>query len=197
MKIPKSVPESKKYVIWAFPALLAYGAFLLTRAGGVGRCGVALAMLVVFTGWSSFAIINEHIYNDLLLVIDLALLSQYVALLTYLAQIDAARLSGKDVAAWAVSASIFALYAAWDFAALIASNTRHMATANHLKRFGWICTGIAILCTVGAYVTSTIVAGSNRPDAKSWIQWGLLGLWLGVIIWWHGGRVWAAVKGDE
>ena len=199
MRVPKSVQESQRYVAWGFPVLLGYGAVVLTTASTHGRIAIVVSMAVIFTGWLSFGLVGESLYNDLLLVIDLALLVQYFAMLHASSALNASQSGVADVSLWAASASVFALYAAWDFAALLARDTRAVATALHLRRFGFICVAIAVLTGVAG----TVII--DHDPGATWLSLSrsavsrcvLLAIWGGVLIWWHWGRVRAALRDSE
>lgn len=195
MRLPKSIPESQKYVTWAFPIMLGFGIASLIDTSWQGRVAVIVGMVVVFTGWSSFAMIAEHNYNDLLLVCDLGLITTYVLLLCYGRTLNS-MLGPSDLAIWTASAATFGFYSFWDFSALLGHDTKAMATSAHLRKFGLICAGLAIPFAVGAVVVNQELASTSKavgslPTTVS--RSVLLSLWILILCWWHYGRVVAAL----
>jgi threonine/homoserine efflux transporter RhtA len=194
MRLPKSVPESQKYVTWAFPITLGFGIAALIDANWQGRIAVIVGMCIVFTGWSSFAMIEERSYNDLLLVCDLALITTYVLLLYYGKTLPL-KLGSSDLGLWTTSAATFGLYSIWDFAALIGRDTRALASSAHLRKFGFICAALAAPFAIGAIIVNQQISSTESADADVTISLrvAILILWTLILCWWHYGRVVAAL----
>ena len=191
MKLPKSVEKSQKYLTPAFPLILAYGAVQAVWATPSGRVALGVCFLVVFTGWLSFGLIGEGLYNDLLLFCDLGLIAAYIMATGFAGALGVR--AGSDVGLWAISSMIFVLYSLWDVSALIGRDTRAIATATHLRRFAKVCGVIGLLFGVGVSVLVTADRGGQQALVESIGRPLLLVSWIGILIWWHWGWIAAAL----
>lgn len=192
LALPKSVPESQKYMTWAFPVLIAYGAVGLAQATTTARVGLVFGIGIVFTGWSSFAVVREDDYNDLLLVCDIALVTTYLLFLYYTRGLGAT-LSANDVGIWVTSTAIFGFYALWDFSAFLSRDTKALASALHLKKFGWICIALSIPFAAGSMINSHLADTSASALSIKVSRSVLFAMWVGVLFYWHRGRIIAAI----
>lgn len=89
---------------------------------------------------------------------------------------------------------IFALYSLWDISALVGRDTRAIATATHLRRFAKVCGAICLLFGVGVSVLITADLGGNQALVESIGRPLLLASWIGILTWWHWGRIAAALR---
>jgi hypothetical protein len=142
------------------------------------------------TGWQSFGVIAEDVYNDVLLVVDLALLASYWLFLYYASIFSSSR-GQLDSTLYIISGMIFMLYAVWDIVALTGSDTSAKATAQHLAKFARITFGIAL-----SFFVLGVVASHSSPD-NSALTWSRLlagAIWMLVIGWWQFSRMSAAKR---
>lgn len=182
---------------WAFPVLIGYGAVTLATSDWPGRLGVAVALLVVFTGWTSFGLIAEKAYNDLLLLVDLGLLSCYF-LLIFNATNLGSELGGADAALWIVSGAVFVLYAIWDLVALAGRDTQAQATAAQLKRFAVVTGLISVFFFIGSALVGVAAEKSPSNSLVVGVARGLLlAVWILIIGWWIFGKINAALEESQ
>lgn len=197
MRLPRSIKGPQRYLIWAFPLLLAYGAVKLPGARTDAKVAVVVLMFAVFTGWLSDPVLPEELYNDALLLIDVALLVVYWLLLYNAARWGYA--SGQhELATWYLSGLAFALYAAWDGIALLMNQFgQEWATTRHLRRFAIVTGAIACVFFAGGAIADrpwrAIAAAPDKAVASHWLDSALLVIWALVLLWWHWSRVRAAI----
>ena len=189
LTLPKSVKDSQRFIAWVFLLLMCYGVVGLPTATWPGRIALMIVLLVVVTGWQSFAVIEEPVYNDVLLVTDLALLAGYWLLMYYSQRLTTLP-SSADGAVFNISGMVFFLYAIWDAAALLGRDTSALATAAHLQRFVWIVlvTG-AIFFALGALAAGSMMTDHGRVILRILAA----SVWLLILLWWQVGK-WRAMR---
>lgn len=190
LKLPKSISDSQKYVAWAFPGLLIYAVIALPESSVVAKFAIAVCFLIIVTGWQSFGIVEERFYNDLLFIIDLSLLSCYW-LLTYFCRKLSDSPGSVDQTVFAVSGTIFFLYAAWNLAAIAGSDTKALATATHLSRFAWITFSVAILFFS---LVMAVTQWGSSAEIRSAARIAGICIWSAVLLWWQIGKFLAAAR---
>lgn len=186
-RIPVSAPHAQQHVVWAFPGLIALGAYHLFDASAAGRVALLVCIMVVITGWSSYALLGENQYNDVLFFSDVGLVVGYLVAIRAASQLSAT--PAADGILWIASSSIFALYALWDLGAAVNTETAARASKFHLQTFSYI--SIALAAATGVWGAFTLSLVDSRLVASRWV---LLAIWIGVLVSWHVGRVRAAVK---
>lgn len=195
--IPKSVQDSQRYISWAFPALLGFGAASIPFTDGLGTVALVVAMLVVITGWLSFGMIQESQYNDALFVVDLSLLTVYCVILHYCRAISSNNYT-SDPAIFNFSGTVFLLYSIWDIIALCGRDTAAVATGAHLARFAKICFLIAIVFFSLGYLSFSLPSWASTIGIEpSTIRLVGLIIWGGILVWWHIGRFRAALQDSD
>jgi len=188
---PKSITDSQQYVAWGFPALLAYVAISFpVAADWVGQVGLTIGGTIIFTGWLSFGIIPEEIYNDVLLMTDLGLLVLYCQLLYYVRLISL-ELYDYDYTVLSISGMIFLLYSIWDIAALKGRDTAASATEMHLKRFAYICFFLSMVFFSLAHMAFLKPNSTTELSPYCRLAGGII--WVAIVFWWHIGRMTAAL----
>ncbi|MCD4654415.1 hypothetical protein K8T06_10845, partial [bacterium] len=184
---------------WFFPVLLGMGMVLLPSANWGGRVGIIIGMLVVFTGWSSFGLVQERLYNDLLLFIDLSLMVIYGLILIYSSDLYPwpEPISGT---LWNLSGTVFFLYALWDIVVYSARDTRAIATKQHLIKFAYITFIIAVVFFTFGGVThwhNNLIAGESIHMLELLLTPLWIGIWLSILAYWHIGRLRAAIRDSK
>jgi len=191
VRFPKSINDSQSILAWLFPSLLAYSVISLPDAGLQGRVALVVCFFIVLTGWQSFGIIDEKVYNDVLLAVDLSLFASYWLLIFACRRLpDAA--GAEDMPVYYISATIFLLYASWNIAALAGRDTRALATASHLRRFAittiivsFLFSGIGLLNTYSFTYNSAVYCV---------FRYSALAIWATILSMWQVGKFIAASR---
>ncbi len=151
---------------------------------------LALGLSIIITGWQSFGVIPEKLYNDILLVTDLGLLATYWLFLYYCRGL-VLQFGQVDATLFNISGATFFLYAIWDTAALAGRDTSALATAAHLARFAWITFVVGIIFFGLGVFSSASILGN---PAEGWVLRVVgFSLWVGIIVWWQVSRFVAAL----
>ena len=190
MNIPASAPDAKRHMTWYYPVQSVAIGLCFPSINGQQKVALVVVFFIVLNGWLSDAALDSRVrYNDVLLISDLALIVSYCWLFAEVV------LGGNALAPqklWYPSSQVFFLYALWNLGASPGGATEHTTASRRLlRRF------IAIDCSLGVLCVLFGLSTSNGlfPNLGSFSLWSIL--WISVLIWWHFGKLNAAMKDSE
>lgn len=186
MNLPSSVPNAPSLISFIFPGLILFSSFLLYEADWLERLGLILTIVIIASGWTSYGLVGETTYNDVLFIGDVGLIASYVVLIRTSAELNYSLSSIQ--ALFAISSAIFFFYSVWGWGALAFIHGKSASSRRHFLTF--VVLNLAISATF--LLVSVPYLGRFVPIPALIVLY--FATWLGVLILWHFGRIRSAVK---